>query len=323
MKKLSVIIPLYNVEDYVFQAAKSVASQAFSGMEVVLVDDGSRDNSLAVCKNNMPNMDIVEIKQGNMGLSSARNAGIMAANSEYVMFLDADDFILPDAIKNICAILEKENPDVLFGCYQCWTASDGLLPSKSYDYQPPRNAEQRTDYILSALPQPSWNAWRYVCRKELIVNKNIFFEPGILCEDVPWTVELLENADTISFLQEPFYAYYQHRPGSIMSSLNPKRLIDLNNIVSNLLSKYKNRPVLCRKLVWQSFFYINEYCTFDKRERKHIFESYVSVLPLYKYSPSPLHRAVGKFRNSFCLYILSVCLLTVKCLRRKWKGLVV
>jgi glycosyltransferase involved in cell wall biosynthesis len=320
MKKLSVIIPLYNVENYVARAATSVTSQAFEGLEVVVVDDGSTDKSLDVCLRHLSDLDVVVIQQENAGLSVARNAGILASSGQYLMFLDSDDFLLPNAFENILPILDLETPNVLFGRYLRWTPDRGFWSSNPYEFAPPTDYQSRTEYILCDLPDPSWNAWRYICRGDFIKGREIFFEEGMLCEDVPWTLEILEQADTISFLQEPFYAYYHRRANSIMNTLNPQRMIDLNNIVGKRLLFYKDRPTIYKKLVWQSFFYINEYCLFKRNDRKKIWASYKEILPLYRYSTAFTHRVTGRFRNSLLFHLLSMVMFVIRQTRRAWKG---
>jgi len=321
MKKLSVIIPLYNVENYVGKTATSIASQAFDGLEVIVIDDGSTDSSLAVCMKHLGSIDTVVIQQENLGLSSARNAGIQASSGQYILFLDSDDFLLPNAFENMLPLLESETPDVLFGRYLLWTPNKGLWGSNPYEFALPENHHKRTEYILCELPDPSWNAWRYICRGNFIKERKIFFEEGMLCEDVPWTLELLEQADSLSFLQEPFYAYYHRRSNSIMNTLNPQRLIDLNNIISKRLLIYKDRPAIYRKLVWQSFFYINEYCLFKRKDRKQIWNSYQKILPLYRQSTSITHRVTGQCQNPLLFHLISIAMLMIRQTRRVWKGI--
>ena len=321
MKKLSIIIPLYNAAAFVERAAKSVASQAFDGLEAVAVDNGCSDNSLNECLKYLPEVNTVSvIIQENAGLSAARNAGIRAASGEHVLFLDADDFLLPDALKNIRIILEKEKPDVLFGRYVMWTPARGFSKCKPFTWQPPSDPKKRTEYILSDLPEHSWNAWRYICRREFITENELFFEEGLLCEDVPWTLALLEGTKSLSFLPEPFYAYRHRRTGSLLNSQNPEWLISLNRTVKKLLKEYHNRPPICRQLIHQSFLYVNEYCTFAGRERKQIYRVYKAVLPMYKLSPSWLHHVAGKCRSPALLWGLSAVLFSIKCLRRRLRG---
>ena len=329
--KISIIIPLYNVEQYVERAAKSIVSQKFndSDIEVVIVDDGSTDSSLDVCLKNLQDIkgiNTVSIRQENKGLSAARNAGIHAAAGEYILFLDADDFLLPNALKNICTALETEQPDVLFGRYVMWRPGSGSRSKQEFSkhkpltWQPPTDPKKRTEYILSELPEPSWNAWRYICKRNFILSNNLYFEEGILCEDVPWTLNLLENAETISFLPEPFYAYYHRRTGSLLNSRNSEWFISLNKTIKKLLEEYRNRPIICRQLINQSFLYINEYCTFARQERMQILQAYKTILPMYKFSPSRLHHIVGKCRSSVLFWGLSFMMFLTKYLRRRLYG---
>jgi len=315
-KLISIIIPMYNAIEFVPKVTQSILSQQFHGFEVVLIDDGSTDNSLELCQYFLKDIDVIAIRQENAGLSGARNAGIWEASGEYILFLDADDFLLPGALINISAALENNRPDVLFGRFRRWSPSEGLYRHKPYEYNPPINPAERTEYILSALPELSWNAWRYICSRRFLLEQELFFKRGILCEDVPWTLELLETADTINFLDEPFYAYYHRRPLSIMNSLNPKRLIDLNASVRILLERFSDRPAICRQLIWQSLLYVNEYCRFGRSDRILLLESYRAVFPLYVFSDVRLHRVVKRCKNPMLVYGLSACLFLLKHVRR-------
>ena len=105
-------------------------------------------------------------------------------------------------------------------------------------------------------------------------------------------------------------------PSSIMNLMNVKRLIELNDIMGNLLDDYKDRTVICRAMVWDSFFYINEYWLFNKCDRKKILQSYKRILPKYKRSSFLPHKLASLCGNPFALYLLSVSLWCVKSLRR-------
>ena len=319
-KKLSIIIPLHNVEGYVHKAADSIAAQSFASLEVIAIDDGSTDASLDVCTAHLAGIDTIAIRQENTGPGGARNAGLRAASGEYILFLDSDDFLLPGALEKIASALERDRPDVLYGRYLRWTQRSGFLAAKKYDFAPPDDAEKRTEYILGALPEPSWNVWRYVCRREFLAECGIFFENSMLCEDVKWVLALLdatEKADgKISYLPEPFYAYNYKRTDSIMNSKTVKRLVDLNTIIGDLADQYRDRPGICKALIRQSFFYINEYCTFKKPERRQIHDSYKKTLPRYALSSAPLHRIARRMGSPPLFYLLSVALYAVKRIRR-------
>ncbi|MCL1998620.1 MAG: glycosyltransferase [Turicibacter sp.] len=325
MTKLSVIIPMYNVGRYVRRAAESVVSeQVGDWLEVIAVDDGSTDDTISICEKSFGNFSNFRlIKQPNTGPGGARNTGIAAATGEYIMFLDGDDFLLPNALQNILALLEKENPTVLFGRYLRWMDGEGIIPAKQADFQPAKNLTI-TEYILGVFPEPSWNsAWRYVCKRDFILENGLFFAPTMYCEDMKWVLELLgkleETARKLAFLPEPFYAYNYRRTGSIMNSTSPKRILDLTTIIAEMLPKYRERPIVCRELIWQVFYYINEYCTFTKNERRLIFAGYLRVLPMFEMSGSWFYRCIGKIQWRWMFYWLSVGLFAGKILRRKIK----
>ena len=324
-KKLSVIVTLYNVELYADRVARSITSQAFKGLEVILVDDGSADRSLEVCVNHLSGVDIIPIRQKNIGPGGARNTGIKVASGEYIMFIDGDDFILPETFENIIAVLEAEQPDVLFGRYMRWMPDAGLMADFKPRFTPLREVNFRVEDILEVFPEPSWNSvWRYVCKREFILLNEIFFDPSMYCEDLKWVLELLDalekNLGRLSFLQKPFYAYNYIRLGSIMNGTSPKRLTDLTLIVAEALEKYSDRPAMCKELVWQTFYYINQYCTFPKAERKEIYRSYQKVFPLFELSRSNLYYIVSKFRNPVMFYGLSVGMFAVNYSRKKlWR----
>ena len=363
--KLSIIIPLYNVEELIERAAKSIVSQTFSedaaiycerettskaqsklrnpnrsgkmhffptrSIEVIVVDDGSTDSSLEVCLYNLEplrtkGINIISISQANKGLSAARNAGIHAATGDYILFLDADDFLLPNALTNVIESLNAARCDVLFGRYLVWNPKKGFRPLKQYDYNPPYSSDKTNttdyslmDYILTKLPESSWNVWRYICKREFIITNDLFFEEGMLCEDVSWTINMLDKATAVHFMPEPFYAYYHRRPGSIMNSTTVKRITDLNTIILRFLHKFRHAPersALYKTLANESFVYIYEYCLFAKADRKVLFDSYMLLLPMFSHSQSRIHRIAAMFKHPVMLFWLSVCMMCAVKLRR-------
>jgi glycosyltransferase involved in cell wall biosynthesis len=312
---ISVILPLYNVAAWAAKAAASVASQPFAPgeAEVILIDDGSTDGSLARCQEGLGGREALVLRQANAGPGSARNAGLRAASGEYILFLDGDDFLLPGAWVNLQKAL-ADRPDVLLGRYCRWRPG-GLIRGGDYPFAPP--GPGFTEYILGGLPEPAWNVWRYVCKRELIVRQGLFFPEGVLCEDVQWVLALLEAAGSVAFLPEPFYAYNDRRPNSIMNSHSLKRLLDLNAAMAQLLDQYGGRPGLCRVLARESFYYINEYIDCTKAERQAVYDCYQAMLPRLGRSPALAHRCASLCRAKPAFFLLAAALWAVKHGRRK------
>jgi glycosyltransferase involved in cell wall biosynthesis len=315
MNKLSIVIPMFNVEAYVPRAANSIASQAFDKLEVVVVDDGSTDKSLDACLASLKGVNVKAIRQENRGPGGARNTGILESTGDYILFLDSDDALIPGALKSIVSILDSEEPDVLFGNYHRYRTK-GIIRGQDYSFLPPGEPKKRTEYIVSKLPTRSWNVWRYICRRRLILDKEILFESGMYCEDIKWTLEVLESAKKISFLQQPFYLYSDRRPGSIMNTRSVKKMVDLNSVVDELTDVYFDRPVLYRELIQEAFFSINEYFQFKGIDKRIIFESYKLLLPKFMSSYSFTHRVASFCGNRALLFCLSFALYTLRKVRR-------
>ena len=317
---ISIVIPLYNVAGYAKKAADSILSQAFQGLEVVLVDDGSTDGSLERFADSFAEAEPKAIRQKNQGPGGARNTGIWAAGGEYVMFMDADDFLLPNALSQICALIREESPDIVFGHHVLWTEEKGTVKTVSAKTVPPQEPQEVTEFIISKQPLVAWGPYKYICRLGFLLANGLFFETNRLCEDVKWTIDLLmaaeKNRSKISFLPKPFYAYNYRRPGSTMNTLGVRRLMDLNSVVSGLVLQFGHRPLICRALIRESFFYANEYCLLPKTDKPQVMESYRDILPLYSYSNFVFHRMAGKLRNPTLFFLFSAALFSLKILKR-------
>ena len=287
MNCLSIVIPVYNAVDFIVDRLTALLAHLPETVEIVIVDDGSTDESLELCNTILKGRsNTCIIHQENQGLSCARNRGIKSAHGEFILFLDCDDCLVVGSIPPILELLEKSQFDVLMGKYLLSTSA-GIRPSTKYFFR--NTCNEPLLYIYRDLPDIIWNAWRYICRKSFIIEYSLWFKPGIYCEDVEWTPRMLESATSICFWDEPFYIYY-HRPGSITKSVNFKKTLDLNHTIVNYLQKYSGNiysPFLFSRLIRESFYSISDYCFFSEEERGILRDIICSIAFYYnKYGSS-------------------------------------
>lgn len=231
---VSVIIPVYCVEKYITACVQSVLCQTYQQLEVILVDDGSPDGSGGICDAfAAADARVKVIHMQNSGPSAARNAGILAACGEYVMFLDADDlWNREDAIQRLMERQLQVNADVLNFSYICWQEESNrmqpyfqelpampALPTKKeqLDY-----LTQRGLYIASACNK--------LIRSSLL--KKIPFRTGVRAEDIEWCANLMVQAWSMDFVCENFYLYRQHSQSSRHTATQQK----CRDLTDNILS---------------------------------------------------------------------------------------
>jgi len=233
----SIIVPIYNVERYLEQCIESVLAQDYQNYELILVDDGSPDNSIDICvkyAKQYPN--IILIHKVNGGLSDARNAGIKLARGEYLMFLDSDDYwngtsILSDLQK----IIIENNPDVIFNYMS------SVYPDKIINHYMNREklvGSFREDF--KGLYQEGIYlgfTWTKIVKREVILKNQLFFIKERYFEDIPWSFSLTKYIGTYAIYQNCFYMYRRERKGAISSAVTKKNQISLFKNLSEIFQQ--------------------------------------------------------------------------------------
>lgn len=246
MPNVSIIIPIYNVEQYLRRCVDSVLQQTLENIEIILVDDGSPDNCPLICdqyKAQDNRVKVVHKKNG--GLSSARNAGLKIATGEYILFLDSDDWIEPETAEELVSIAEKYRVDfVRFRpMYAGWpNHSDGELCDFGTEKGMREGIYQRSDMIeeiyprLFATPELTLGvvvaAWRSLYGHAFLKENNILFDEEIrYSEDTIFSAKVVVAAQSFFYLDGPRYYHYFYNHKSITKSYkkdyweNNKRLI--------------------------------------------------------------------------------------------------
>lgn len=211
--KISVIVPVYNVEEYLARCVDSVLAQTYENLEVILVDDGATDTSGAICDAYATKDSRVKvIHKENGGLSSARNTGLEAATGDCIAFADSDDWIEPDAYAHLLGLMEKHQVKLVCGgrydvSGKTGQRTVGLCPRREEVI----SGEELAGRIFLWDGCDS-SACDKLYHRSLL--ENFRYPEGKVCEDVPVTYKIVLQADRVAMSDKPFYNYY-HRPGSI------------------------------------------------------------------------------------------------------------
>lgn len=219
---ISVVVPIYNVEDYLNRCVTSLVNQTYKNLEIILVDDGSPDSCPKIC-DEWAHKDsrIIVVHKVNGGLSDARNAGFNVASGELIAFIDSDDWIDIDAFEKMYNRLLEDDSDVV-SCGVKWVSEDGsLINEVSVKDEEVFDTHSAMSEIIvdGKLKQHVWNK---LYKRKLI--EDIPFEKGKYHEDVFWSYQVFGRAQKVSLMKESFYNYVQ-RSNSIMGeSYSVKRL---------------------------------------------------------------------------------------------------
>ena len=222
---ISVIVPVYRVEEYLERCVKSILSQTYKNLEVILVDDGSPDQCPAICDACAEKDARVKvIHQENKGLSGARNAGIDAASGEYLAFVDSDDYVSPHFIEELYQLLQ-DTGCAIGQCRFSYVKGDGLVEEGDSAF-----CIYRGESLMEQLYGPEEKAtcfvvaWNKLYRAELFKETGIRYPEGRIHEDEATTYRLFHEAKKLAFLDRELYGYYTENGGSITSVFSAKRL---------------------------------------------------------------------------------------------------
>lgn len=253
MELVSVIIPVYNVRDYLEKCVDSVLAQTYPCWEIVLVDDGSTDGSGQMCDKIMAKDKRIQvIHKENGGLSDARNAGVEKARGKYLCFLDSDDSIEADMLERTVNTAEKYHSDMVFFDYKRLEPGGQVnVSSMELKEENPMNLHTDPEILLT---DPSACMKLYL--REFYVRTKIKFPKGYRYEDLGTIPKLLLHAENIVYIKKAFYRYLI-REGSITTGTDSEQnYLHRKKMIEGVLDYYKNENA------FQEFAPELEYLTF-------------------------------------------------------------
>ena len=229
MAKVSVIVPVYNVERYIRKCLESLVNQTLYDMEIIVVNDGSTDLSKNIIEEYTSQYSNVKYyKKENGGLSDARNYGMKYATGEYIAFLDADDYIDAKTYEIMYEKAQKENSDIV-ECNFYWV----------YGKRKKKDIGEKYDGKTEMMEKARVVAWNKLYRRELIENLQIEFPKGLQYEDVEFFYKLVPYIEKVSFVKEPLIYYIQRKES--LSNFQNEKTRDIFTVLENVILFYKSK----------------------------------------------------------------------------------
>ena len=232
MYKVSVIVPIYNVEKYIKKCLNSLVNQTLQEIQIILVNDGSKDKSGEIAKEyaQMYKNKILYLEKENGGLSDARNYGIPYAEGEYIAFIDSDDYIDENAYEEMYDKAKKENSDYV-ECDFIWEYPNKNKIDRYKEYTDLKEMFKNVRVV----------AWNKLIKKEIILKNNLYFPKGLRYEDVEFTYKLIPFVNKFAYVNKPFIHYVQ-REGSIANVQN-ERTAEIFTVLDNVIEFYKKNNI--------------------------------------------------------------------------------
>ena len=326
--RISVIVPVYNVEKYFERCIRAIIEQKYSNLEIILINDGSTDRSGTICDDwAKRDSRIVVIHQNNAGQASARNRGLEIATGDYIAFVDSDDWISLDTYEYMLNLMDYYDADIV-DISICETFNDN---PKAYSNSPIitlfEGKDILYDYMLCGISAKSpYSACRKFYKRSSI--NNIRFEVGTINEDIIFNYLVLLNAKRIVKSTKECYYYFQDGESTTRGGLKQKDF-DLLNVSKKLqelsaCESYKNIALLGKFKYARSYFSLLSKIAFygiadPSINKKEIVASLTGELRKYLFlllrSPMPFNRKVIAIALCIHIKLLEVPLIVYKKLR--------
>ncbi|WP_195929946.1 glycosyltransferase family 2 protein [Clostridium sp. 1001270J_160509_D11] len=303
MIKISVVIPVYNKEMYLDKTLKCILNQSYKNFEVIIVNDGSTDNTKKICDEYAKKdsrISVYHIENG--GVSNARNTGLKYATGEYIQFIDADDCINKDVFKTYIEILEKEKYDIIFTSYNKVDHEDKILKVVDLEYRGLKYKKDILENFVKKQVDTGYYGWisNKLIKTDIVIKNKIKFDTNIsLAEDLDFYLDVYRYSDKYYFSEIRSFNYLQEAQNSSMILYD--NLDYYIQLLINLKIKYfiddegyyidDNKSIIDQRIV-NYIYYIVFYTKLDKNNIKN------KVLKIHK--DKEIHDNLNmKFKISF------------------------
>lgn len=237
MKKISVIVPIYNMEKRLEICLKSLEEQTIDRIEVILINDGSTDNSLNIINKHMKQYPKLYklINRENKGISASRNEGIKIATGKYLTFVDSDDYIDKEMLEKLYIDIETNNSDISICNYKMVYENGNQTTYHNISKKCKISNLYDNPQMIYKIDYAPWNK---IYKKELW--EGIEFPVGLKYEDLETILKVFLKANKITYIEDYLYNYYQNEVGQT-ATINDK-IYDIFTILSNLKKEFINKP---------------------------------------------------------------------------------
>lgn len=258
MTDISIIIPAYNAEKYINKCLQSVINQTKKEIEIIVLNDGSKDNTESVIKK-IKDKRIKYYKHDNKGIGKTRNIGIEKAKGKYVMFIDSDDYIEKTMCEKLYNKAENNNLDIVM-CDFYKEFDNGNIIEIHTPYFEESSLKENANIITEYLCP-----WGRLYNRKMLIDNNIRFVENLKYEDAPFVIEALDNAKKIGKVQECLYYYLIH--GNSETTVVDRRVFDILKIIDKIRKYSKNKNYLKKRIDKLTVRMITNY-TIQQRNQK-------------------------------------------------------
>ncbi len=279
---VSVIVPVYNIEQYIGPCIDSILMQDYKHLEIILVDDGSTDKSGAICDEYARRDARIKVYHiENSGLSGARNYGTEQSSGEFIYYLDGDDCFTEGAISSSVAKVTG-NVDVVLARFANYNTASGEKSPENLsfknEYVSGKSGEDGFACLMNNNARPIWMAWMPLFRRSLMMDNGIRFRLRLLSEDIDVMPHIYRRAREIAVNNRVNTLYRVNRSGSIMATVNAKRYTDIYDIIGRWMAFFETdtqcSPYFRNAMIAQMhklyFSYLRKLRYLKKEDRKEV-----------------------------------------------------